>query len=336
MDWALIISNTVRSGITQTAIIYILAALGMNLHVGYTGLMNFGQVGFLAVGAYGVAIATKTYGLPLGVGILIGLFCGFLLALVLGIPTLRLRSDYLGIVTIAAAEIIRLVMKYQKWKDWSGGTNGINGFANSFQDWNPMTSSAKYGFELGPLDMRFTGGDLWEMLIGWTLVLLCVAIMWRLTNSPWGRVLKSIREDENAARAMGKNIFQFKMQSLILGGLFGTVGGMFFAISNNSVQPDNYSRAFTFFALTVAILGGMGRVWGPVVGGVIFWTLLSGVENVLKEGVANDKIPSSIIDGVQVGQVRYMLVGLGLMALMIFRPQGMFGDKREIAIDVRK
>jgi hypothetical protein len=92
MDWALIISNTVRSGITQTAIIYILAAIGMNLHVGYTGLMNFGQVGFLAVGAYGVAIATKTYDLPLGVGIVIGLLCGLLLALVLGIPTLRLRS----------------------------------------------------------------------------------------------------------------------------------------------------------------------------------------------------------------------------------------------------
>lgn len=336
MDWALILSNTIRSGITQTAIIYILAAIGMNLHVGYTGLMNFGQVGFLAVGAYGVAISTKTYGLPLGVGILIGLACGLVLAIILGIPTLRLRSDYLGIVTIAAAEIIRLVVKYQKWKDFSGGTNGINGFANSFQDWNPMTSSEKYGFELGPLDLRFTGGDLWEMLVGWSLVLIAVGVMWRLVNSPWGRVLKSIREDENAARAMGKNVFQFKMQSLILGGLFGTVGGMFFAISNNSVQPDNYSRAFTFFALTVAILGGMGRVWGPVVGGVIFWMLLSGVENVLKEGVANDKIPSSIIDGVQVGQVRYMLVGLGLMALMIFRPQGMFGDKREIAIDVRK
>lgn len=336
MDWALILSNTIRSGITQTAIIYILAAIGMNLHVGYTGLMNFGQVGFLAVGAYGVAISTSYFDLPLGVGILVGLGCGFLLALLLGIPTLRLRSDYLGIVTIAAAEIIRLVMKYQKWKDFSGGTNGINGFANSFQEWNPMTSSAKYGFKLGPLNLEFTGGDLWEMLIGWLLVLVCVGIMWRLTNSPWGRVLKSIREDENAARAMGKNVFQFKMQSLILGGLFGTVGGMFFAISNNSVQPDNYSRAFTFFALTVAILGGMGRVWGPVVGGVIFWMLLSGVENVLKEAVANDKVPSSIIDGVQVGQVRFMLVGLGLMMLMIFRPQGMFGDKREIAIDVRK
>jgi neutral amino acid transport system permease protein len=336
MDWSLIISNTLRSGITQTAIIYILAAIGMNLHVGYTGLLNFGQVGFMAVGAYGVGISTSYYQWPLAVGILVGLLCGFLLAVLLGMPTLRLRSDYLGIVTIAAAEIIRLVVRYQKFKDWSGGTNGINGFSDEFQEWNPLTSSAKYGFELGPVDLRFTGGDLWEIGIGWTLVFISVAIMWRLVNSPWGRVLKSVREDENAARAMGKNVFQFKMQSLILGGLFGTVAGMFFAISNNSVQPDNYSRAFTFFALTVAILGGLGRVWGPVLGGILFWMLLSGVENLLKEGVANDKIPDSIMDGVQVGQVRFMMVGLGLMALMIFRPQGIFGDKREIAIDVRK
>lgn len=336
MDWSLIISNTIRSGFTQTAIIYILAAIGMNLHVGYTGLLNFGQVGFMAVGAYGVGIATYTYGLPLWLGILIGLVCGVLLALLLGMPTLRLRSDYLAIVTIAAAEIIRLVVRYQALKDWSGGTNGINGFADSFQEWNPLTPSERYGFSLGPLDLRFSGGDLWEIAIGWMLVFASVAIMWRLVNSPWGRVLKSIREDENAARAMGKNVFRFKMQSLILGGLFGTLAGMFFAISNNSVQPDNYSRAFTFFALTIAILGGLGRVWGPVVGGIMFWMLLSGVENVLREAVSNDVIPTSIMDGVQVGQVRFMLVGIGLMLLMIFRPQGAFGDKREIAIDVRK
>lgn len=336
MDWSSILSNTLRSGFTQTAIIYIVAAIGLNLHVGYTGLMNFGQVGFMAVGAYGVGISTSYYGLPLGVGIVIGLICGLLLAVILGIPTLRLRSDYLAIVTIAAAEIIRLVVRYQKLKDWSGGTAGINGFANSFQDWNPMTSSAKYGGQLGPLNLRFTGGDLWEIGIGWGIVFLSVLIVWRLVNSPWGRVLKSIREDENAARAMGKSIFRFKMQSLILGGLFGTVAGMFFAISNNSVQPDNYSRAFTFFALTMAILGGLGRVWAPVAGGVIFWMLLSGVENTLREAVTNGHIPTSLMNEIQVGQVRFMLVGLGLMALMVFRPQGIFGDKREIAIDVRR
>ncbi len=336
MDWSLILSNTVRAGFSQTAIIYILAAIGLNLHIGYTGLLNFGQVGFMAVGAYGLGISTYTYDLPLWIGIIVGLLAGALFALLLGIPTLRLRSDYLAIVTIAAAEIIRLMVRYQGWRDWSGGTNGLNGFANDFQEWNPLPSSKRYGFQIGPLDLKFSGGDIWEIAIGWVLILLGVALMWRITNSPWGRVIKSIREDEDAARALGKSVFSFKIQSLIIGGLFGTVAGMFFALSNNSVQPDNYGRPVTFFALTIAIIGGLGRVWGPVVGGVIFWVLLQGVENVLRQAVANEHLPTSIIDGVQVGQVRFMMVGIGLMLLMVFRPQGVFGDKREIAIDVRK
>jgi branched-chain amino acid transport system permease protein len=336
MDWSLILSNTVRAGFSQTAVIYILAAIGMNLHIGYTGLLNFGQVGFMAVGAYGLGISTSTYGLPLGLGIVVGLLAGALFALLLGIPTLRLRSDYLAIVTIAAAEIVRLLVRYQGWRDWSGGTNGLNGFANDFQEWNPLPSSKRYGFNLGPLDLKYSGGDLWEIAIGWIVIFLGVALMWRLTNSPWGRVVKSIREDEDASRALGKSVFSFKIQSLMIGGLFGTVAGMYFALANNSVQPDNYGRPVTFFALTIAIIGGLGRVWGPVVGGVIFWVLVQGVENLLRQAVANEHLPKSIIDGVQVGQVRFMMVGLGLMLLMVFRPQGVFGDKREIAIDVRK
>jgi len=336
VDWSLILSNTVRAGFSQTAIIYILAAIGMNLHIGYTGLLNFGQVGFMAVGAYGLGISTSTYGLPLGLGIVVGLVAGALFALLLGIPTLRLRSDYLAIVTIAAAEIVRLLVRYQGWRGWSGGTNGLNGFANDFQNWNPLPSSKRYGFNVGPLNLKYSGGDLWEIAIGWIVIFLGVALMWRLTNSPWGRVVKSIREDEDAARALGKSVFSFKIQSLMIGGLFGTVAGMYFALANNSVQPDNYGRPVTFFALTIAIIGGLGRVWGPVIGGVIFWVLVQGVENLLRQAVANDHLPTSIINGVQVGQVRFMMVGLGLMLLMVFRPQGVFGDKREIAIDVRK
>ncbi|MFM1751647.1 MAG: hypothetical protein RL119_609 [Actinomycetota bacterium] len=336
MDWSLILSNTIRAGFSQTAIIYILAAIGLNLHIGYTGLLNFGQVGFMAVGAYGLGISSSTYGLPLWLSIIIGLLAGALFSVLLGIPTLRLRSDYLAIVTIAAAEIIRLMVRYQGWRDWSGGTNGLNGFANEFQEWNPLPSSKQYGLKIGPLDLNFSGGDLWEIGIGWGVILLGVALIWRLTNSPWGRVIKSIREDEDAARALGKSVFSFKIQSLLIGGLFGTVAGIYFALANNSVQPDNYGRPVTFFALTIAIIGGLGRVWGPVVGGVIFWVLLQGVENILRQAVENDHLPTSVIDGVQVGQVRFMMVGLGLMLLMVFRPQGVFGDKREIAIDVRK
>jgi branched-chain amino acid transport system permease protein len=337
MDFFEIISNALRAGITQSTIIYALAAIGLNLHFGFTGLLNFGQVGFMAAGAYGVGITTSSFGWPLWAGILAGLAAGVVLGLLLGAPTLRLRADYLAIVTIAAGEIIRLVVRAAALSDTTGGSNGINGFANEFQEWNPLTPSATYGFRLfDRINFRFTGADVWEMFVGWLLVLLAVTIMWLLVTSPWGRVLKSIREDEDAARALGKNVFRFKMQSLILGGVFGSVAGMFFAISNNSVQPDNYSTPVTFFALTAAIMGGLGRVGGPVIGAMIFWMILSATDNFLTQAVAEDIIPDAIMTTVEVGAVRFMLVGLGLMLLMIFRPQGIFGDKREIAIDARK
>ena len=111
MNWWEILSNTIRTGIGSTVIIYALAAIGLNLHFGYTGLLNFGQVGFMAVGAYGVGIMTRTYGHPLWAGVLVGIAAGVVLALLLGLPTLRLRADYLAIVTIAAAEIIRLIVR---------------------------------------------------------------------------------------------------------------------------------------------------------------------------------------------------------------------------------
>jgi neutral amino acid transport system permease protein len=339
MQWWEIISNAIRTGLGQTVIIYALAAIGLNLHFGYTGLLNFGQVGFMAAGAYGVGITSGTYGHPLWVGILVGLAAGVVLGLLLGAPTLRLRADYLAIVTIAAGEIIRLVVRAARLSEITGGSNGLSDVADPFQaSWNRLwTPSERYGGRLfDRINFRYTGADLWEMLIGWGLVVLCVGVMWLVVSSPWGRVLRSIREDEEAARSLGKNVFRFKMQSLVLGGTFGSIAGIYWAISQNSVQPDNYSTPVTFFALTAAIIGGLGRVWGPVVGAMIFWMLMSLTENILRQAVNNDKLPDSLIDGVQVGQVRYILMGIGLMLLMVFRPQGIFGDKREIAIDVRK
>lgn len=337
MDWNTILSNAFRSGISQQAIIFALAAIGLNLHFGYTGLLNFGQVAFMAAGAYGVGITTKTIGWPLWVGIIVGILAGVVLGLLLGLPTLRLRADYLAIVTIAVGEIIRLIVRAATLSDITGGSNGINGFANTFQEWNPLNNSGTYGFRLfGRINLQFSGADAWELFVGWALVMLSVLVVWKLVNSPWGRVLRSIREDEDAATALGKNVFRFKMQSLILGGTFGTLAGIFYAIQQNSVQPDNYATQQTFFALTAAILGGLARVWGPVVGAMLFWVILSFTENILLELIRNDIMPDWLMVRSQVGPVRFMLVGLTLMLLMIYRPQGIFGDKREIAIDERK
>jgi branched-chain amino acid transport system permease protein len=329
MDFSSIITNGLHALIGLDAVYFALLAIGLNIHFGYSGLLNFGQVGFAAVGAYGVAMSVSTFGLPFWVGIIVGLLAGVVLGLLLGLPTLRLRADYLAITTIAASEILRLCFRSVALSKWTGGSDGLNQFANTFTNLNPFTAGAKYGY--GPF--VFSAQDTWSLLVGWTLVGLCVLLVFLLMRSPWGRVLKAIREDEDAARSLGKNVYWYKMQALVLGGVIGSLGGMFDAIQSQSVQPDLYGTPVTFFAYAVLILGGAARVLGPVVGAMIFWFLLSVTETVLGQLVSNGYI--TFLTSSQAGQVRYMLVGLGLILLMAFRPQGIFGDRREIALDAR-
>jgi len=330
MNWESIFSNAVESALGRDAMVYALAAVGLNLHFGYTGLLNFGQVGFMAVGAYGVGITVIEFGWPLWGGVLVGIVGAVLLALLLGLPTLRLRADYLAIVTIAAGEILRFVFRAAEFRDFTGGSNGINGFADDFFDANPF-GNGQYGVWI----VKFSESQMWVNTVGWGLVLLAVLLIWLLVRSPWGRVLKAIREDEDAVRALGKNVYAYKMQSLIVGGVIGSFAGMMLAISARSVQPDNYGTATTFFAYVCLLLGGAATIWGPVVGAMLFWLIMSFSENVLRQAVENDRIPDSIMSGTQVGQVRFMLVGLLLVLLMVFRPQGIFGDRQEIAMTTR-
>ena len=117
--------------------------------------------------------------------------------------------------------------------------------------------------------------------------------------------------------------------------MIGSIGGFVYALSRQSVQPDNYGTALTFFAYTVLILGGAARVMAPIAGAVIFWFLLVFVEQMLRQAVSAGYVPEWLIGVNQVGQIRFMLVGLGLMLLMIFRPQGIFGDRKELALDAR-
>lgn len=327
MDWNLIISQAITQGIGIQAVIFCLAAIGLNVHFGYTGLLNFGQAAFLAVAAYGVGVSIAYFGWPLWVGLVVGIIAAILLALLLGIPTLRLRADYLAIVTIASAEIIRLIVRSVTFRDVFGGSDGINRFADDFYKLNPFTT----GLTLGPVS--FSQNDLWVVVIGWLLVVLCSLLVWLAMRSPWGRVLKAIREDEDAVRSLGKNVYSYKMQSLVLGGVLGCFGGFVFALATQSVQPDNYSTDLTFFAWAVLILGGAARVMGPVLGAIVFWFLLILIDGVLGEAVRAGYIGFIRTD--QVGQVRYWILGLTLMLLMIYRPQGILGDKRELAIDAR-
>ncbi|MCW2623206.1 MAG: Amino acid/amide transporter rane protein 2, family, partial [Frankiales bacterium] len=315
MDYQVIFDNTVRAIFNAESLYFALAAIGLNVHFGYTGLLNFGQVGFAAMGAYGIASGVTWLELPFGMTLLLGIGLAVLLALALGVPTLRLRADYLAIVTIASSEVIRLTARSAKFRDQTGGSSGLNGFASGFYDLNPF-SPGDYG--IGPA--KYDANRFFLLVVGWTLVVLCSVLVWALMRSPWGRVLRGIREDEDAVRSLGKNVVGYKMQSLVLGGVIGAFSGFAFALANSSVQPDNYGTQFTFLAFTAMILGGAGRVIGPVVGAIVFQTALVFLDNVVTQRDVVDLAPHA-----NFGAVRFIAVGLVLMLLMIFRPQGIFG-----------
>ncbi|MPZ73495.1 MAG: branched-chain amino acid ABC transporter permease [Nitriliruptorales bacterium] len=330
MNWEGILGAAARAAVGRDAVVFCLAAIGLNMHFGYTGLLNFGQAGFMAIGAYGLAVAVNTIGLPMWIGLIVGLAAAVVLALLLGVPTLRLRADYLAIVTIAAAEILRLTFRSVALRDVTGGSSGLTQFARDFYTINPY-SSGTYGLWLVRVDERVA----WVLTVGWGLVILLSLMMYLLMHSPWGRVIKSIREDEDAARSLGKNVYFYKMQSLILGGVIGAIAGFITSISSQSVQPDTYSTPVTFFAYVILILGGTARIFGPIAGAMIFWALLSLTNSVLRAAVAPDGPLPGLLSGTQIGQVRFVLVGVSLMLLMIFRPQGIFGDRKELALDER-
>lgn len=333
MDWGSVFENTLQAMFSANAIIYAMIAIGLNVHFGYTGLLNFGQAGFVAVGAYGMAISVTYYGWSMWLGIVVGLLLSVVLALLLGIPTLRLRADYLAITTIAASEIIRLVVNTPELRDFSGGVDGLTGFADSFKDLNPFVLSADYGF--GPLTYR--GNTLWFIICGWATVVAVAALVYLLMRSPWGRVVKAIREDEDAVRALGKNAYVYKIQALVIGGVIGGLGGVLLALSKASITPQDFQTQVTFIGYAVLIIGGLARVFGPIVGSMILWGILSFTSAFLREATqgADPLIPDSIISAGDVGVVRLMLVGLLLVLLMAFRPQGIFGKREEMALDDR-
>jgi branched-chain amino acid transport system permease protein len=329
MNFLDVLSNALRGALGPEAAIYALAAVGLNLHFGFTGLLNFGHVGFMLVGAYGVAVSVSTWGLSLWVGILIGIGCSIVLALILGIPTLRLRGDYLAIATIAGAEVLRYFYRSDWAASITGGVYGLRQFADEFFALNPYSGN----LTMGPF--FFSGRNLWVMTVGWALVILTSLIVYLLIHSPWGRVLRAVREDELAARSLGKNVFAFKMQSLVLGGVIGGLAGSLIAIATQSVNPDNFNPAITFYLWAIMILGGASKIIGPIIGSIIFWFLATFLDSFLRNATASGMISPDLITGPDVGALRFVFVGLCLLLLMIFRPAGILGDPKELRLDVR-
>lgn len=336
MDWGFILERTVSTMFGVEVLVFALAAVGLNVQFGYAGLLNFGQVGFMAAGAYGLGVSISYFQWNFLLGVAFGIIYSIVLALILGIPTLRLRADYLALVTIAASETIRLFARWRKMKSITGASEGIGDFADPFYEssLNPFNVGQRYTF--GPFS--YVGRDLWILLVGWTILVITVLLVKRLMGSPWGRALKAIREDEDAARALGKNAYVYKLQALMLGGVIGGVAGMLQVLQKGSIQPDTFNPVITFTIWAILILGGPGRTWSPVVGSMIYWTLVSFLENVLRDlptGAADTLEDTIGLSDLNISQVRFILVGVGLLLLARFRPQGIFGSREEMALDDR-
>jgi ABC-type branched-chain amino acid transport system, permease component len=322
MDWLQILSNTASSVISPATMAYALAALGLAVHFGYAGLLNMGIAGFMALGAYGYAISILTFGLPWWAGVLVGIGAALVFALILGIPTLRLRGDYLAIVTIAAAEVVRLTFLTSAFDDVTGSADGLSGYHSGFRADNPIPQGT-YGF--GPWTYNEVGW--WVRILGIIALVLVVIVVYRLVNSPWGRVLKGIREDEDAVRSLGKNVFAYKMQALLLGGGIAALGGILYAMDRN-VNSGVYVTSLTFFVWTALLLGGAATVFGPLLGSIIFWVLQTFVGNLMPALVSAGILP--FMSTVQSATVRFILTGIALMLIVIFRPQGILGSKKEL------
>jgi neutral amino acid transport system permease protein len=362
MDFVSIINAALTEAFGPTLLVYALAAIGLNVHFGYGGMLNFGQAAFVAVGAYGMAMMVVTFSpmwfpdlaaqATFWLGIGLGLVGAVVLALLLGVPTLRLRADYLAIATISAAEIIRRVLRSSTLRQWTGGSDGRSGFADVFREYGygygDMLSRAGDAlglaglgrplqrgerFDLGPF--FYTSTQLWVMVVGWILVGLTILVVWLAMRSPWGRVLKAIREDEDAVRSLGKNVFSYKLQALVLGGVIGALAGFISGLTTGTVIPDTYGPQFTFFLYAMVILGGAARVFGPLVGAMIFWFMFQFLTQALRQMSVTGIFPPGLLDPTQVGPIVFVMLGVGIIVLLIFRPQGIFGDRREISLDVR-
>lgn len=358
--------------VTSVAI-YSIFSLGLNLHWGFTGLLNFGHAGFMAVGAYTTVLLTLG-GLPWFLAILVGGLLAAVLGLLMGFSTLKLREDYLAIVTIGVSEVVRTLVGSQLAEPLTGGALGIQGIAMPLAEFRP-TVATRYGmmavfsvivgygfwrvvrvlldrwqgpgktpwmatiFSLlgGGLGLYFwfvcleaiynfrnSPGPTGLMFLAVVVLAIVYVGLQLLVKSPWGRVLKAIREDEAVATALGKNVFAYKLQSLMLGGFIAGVGATLSAWELSNVYPGNFKTDLTFNTWTIVVLGGAGSNPGTIVGAAIFWAYTALTRDL-------DKV-LPFLSGDKIGALRIMLIGIILMVLMISRPQGLLGNKDELTL----
>ncbi|HEU5433721.1 MAG TPA: branched-chain amino acid ABC transporter permease [Thermomicrobiales bacterium] len=309
--------------------IYTIFALGLYVQYALTGLPNFGHVAFAALAAYTMAILVIRFAAPMPLAALAGLVVAVAFSFVLGIPTVRLRADYLAIATVAGGEIVRyLALNLQGLTGGPLGSIGMLGPTKLAQyngPWDALIRQIVDALKQSPLFAGVASRDFAMLLIVWPLALLLLLVFWLMARSPWGRLMRAIREDEAAAAAVGKNVFRAKMQALALGALLGGLAGLLLAWQIGIVTPDDYQPTFTFYAYLILILGGTTRIWAIPFGAVLFGLLYSGTRFL-------NFFPLSLFDSGERAYLRLLLVGLLLILLMAIRPQGLLGNRRELVL----
>ncbi len=268
--------------------IYVILALGLNIIVGFAGLLNLGYAAFYAIGAYTYAILNTEYGLGFWITIPFSAGLATVAGVVLSVPALRLRGDYLAIVTLGFGEIVRLVLN--NWDSLTNGPNGISGISPPYL----------FGISLGKLNYYY--------FIVLTAVVLCVFVIRRVVLSKTGRAWIAIRDNEIAASAMGIDTTRYKLYASAFGTFWAGVAGSLFAAKMQFVSPESFTFIESVLILSMVILGGLGNIYGAVIGAFILVVL----PELLRE----------------VQQYRMLLLGAGLVLLMIFRPHGILGYKK--------
>ncbi|MCB0864364.1 MAG: branched-chain amino acid ABC transporter permease [Solirubrobacterales bacterium] len=308
-------------GVGVIAGIYAIVALGLQLNVGFTGMDNFGMAGFMAVGAYTMAILTVDHDISFWLSLPLSMLVTMGFGLLVGLPSLRLRSDYFAIATIASAELIRLVA--QNAQGLTGGNQGIfcsDDFSRCYDDaWVKVSDTINGWFV--DLGMSDPPSALPLLVVAWIIAILLTVALVRIQSTPWGRVLRAVREDEDAARALGKNTVGYKLQSLVIASAIAALAGWLLALNLATIHPTDYEPIVTFFGYSVLVLGGLANYWGVPLGAIFFWVLV--------EGTRTLEIFES--ESQQVA-LRLFVAGAVLILVMVFRPQGAFGKREEMML----
>ena len=326
LPFALAQAGTAWVRITNFAALYVLLALGLNIVVGFAGLLDLGYIAFYALGAYVYALLASPHfnlHLPFWLILPAGALVACLFGVLLGAPTLKLRGDYLAIVTLGFGEIIRIFLNNLSRP--VNITNGPQGIARI----DPFRID---GFDFSRSETLFGltfSGPIKYYYILLAMVILVIVITIRLQNSRIGRAWEAVREDETAARAMGINTTSIKLLAFAIGASFGGLAGGMFSAIQGFISPESFVLVESIMVVSMVVLGGMGNVWGVVLGAV----LLSFAPEVLRytvEPVQKTLFGKSLVEP---EVIRMLLFGLAMVLIMRFRPAGLLPSavrKREL------